>query len=63
MVQGQGQLEIRCDDGYELKNPDEKYKCNKKKIRGKKARVVEPEPKCVRKYLWWRTLSLIKFFV
>jgi len=47
MVQGQGQLEIRCDDGYELKNPDEKYKCNKKKIRGKKARVVEPEPKCV----------------
>lgn len=49
MVRGQGQLEIRCDPGYELKNPDEKYKCNKKKIKGKKARVVEPEPKCVRK--------------
>jgi hypothetical protein len=47
MVRGQGQLEIRCDPGYELKNPDEKYKCNKKKIKGKKARVVEPEPKCV----------------
>ena len=49
IVRGQGQMEIKCDPGFELKNPDEKYKCNKIKKNGKKARVVEPEPKCVRK--------------
>ena len=44
-------MEIKCDPGFELKNPDEKYKCNKIKKNGKKARMVEPEPKCVRKLI------------
>ena len=42
-------MEIKCSPGYEIEKPNEKYKCDKVKIKGKKARVVKPEPKCVRK--------------
>ena len=50
-------MEIKCSPGYEVEKPNEKYKCDKVKIKGKKARVVKPEPKCIRKYNYLYTRS------
>ena len=44
---GKRKMLVICDNGYELKQPDEKYTCEK--VKGKKnRRKITPKPECIR---------------
>ena len=46
MAAAKRKMNVICDDGYELKHPDEKYICAK--VKGKKKRKkISPKPECI----------------